>query len=177
MYSGIYCLSLVHIYSVFNHRNNKVAKWMITVHNSCIGFSEKDTRTIKWSFYLRKILISISVFVIYGVLPIRWDLISISNPIWKSSILSFKGSSGSHGYCLIHQMCIKNNLVISMETVRLILQILDPEGVSGRRRRRLRRRQYIYRGPIYMWHMDGYDKLEPYGIAIHHCTWLYRWIL
>lgn len=59
-------------------------------------------------------------------------------------------SSGSHGYCLIHQMCIKNNLVISMETVRLILQILDPEGVSGRRRRRLRRRQYISRGPIYM---------------------------
>ncbi|XP_071133330.1 uncharacterized protein [Mytilus edulis] len=77
-------------------------------------------------------------------------------------------SSGSHGYRLVHQMCMKNNLVISMETVRLIL-LLDPEGVSDRLRRRLKRRQYISRGPNYMWHMDGYDKLKPYGIAIHGC--------
>lgn len=24
-------------------------------------------------------------------------------------------------------------------------------------------------GPNYVWHLDGYDKLKPYGFAIHAC--------
>ena len=26
-----------------------------------------------------------------------------------------------------------------------------------------------YQGPNFIWHMDGYDKLKPYGITIHGC--------
>lgn len=28
---------------------------------------------------------------------------------------------------------------------------------------------YNSSGPSHQWHMDGYDKLKPYGIAIHGC--------
>lgn len=34
---------------------------------------------------------------------------------------------------------------------------------------RLRRRQYANKGPNFLWHIDGYDKLKPYGIAISGC--------
>lgn len=51
--------------------------------------------------------------------------------------------------------------------VRIALNLLDPDGVDVRRRKRLRRRQYHNPGPNYLWHIDGYDKLKPYGIAIH----------
>ena len=28
---------------------------------------------------------------------------------------------------------------------------------------------YLSSGPSHVWHMDGYDKLKPYGMAIHGC--------
>lgn len=53
------------------------------------------------------------------------------------------------------------------ETVRHALLIMDPDGVTRRRQRRLRRRQYVNRGPNFVIHIDGYDKLKPFGISIH----------
>ncbi|XP_062582469.1 uncharacterized protein LOC134244221 isoform X3 [Saccostrea cucullata] len=54
---------------------------------------------------------------------------------------------------------------ISRDMVRL----LDEDGVKRRKQRRLRRRQYFSKGPNFVWHLDGYDKLKPYGISIHGC--------
>ena len=31
------------------------------------------------------------------------------------------------------------------------------------------RRRYFSAGPNFIWHCDGYDKLKPYGFAIHGC--------
>ena len=53
------------------------------------------------------------------------------------------------------------------DTVRNLLLDVDPEGVSGRRRKRLKRRTYRTMGPLYTIHVDGYDKLKPYGFPIH----------
>lgn len=53
--------------------------------------------------------------------------------------------------------------------MRLILRLLDGEGVDLRSRNRLCRRVYFSRGPNYVWHIDGYDKLKPYGIGISGC--------
>lgn len=47
-----------------------------------------------------------------------------------------------------------------------ITRELDAEGVQLRRRRKLLRRTYHSPGPGYCWHIDGYDKLKPYGICI-----------
>jgi hypothetical protein len=69
------------------------------------------------------------------------------------------------------------------------MRVLDKESVERRRRRRLIRRVYqnkacsfipkvpvVYygcivckKGPNFVWHLDGYDKLKPYGFAIHGC--------
>jgi hypothetical protein len=44
---------------------------------------------------------------------------------------------------------------------------IDTEGVILRRHRVMRRRTYISKGPNFMIHIDGYDKLKPYGFPIH----------
>ena len=72
-----------------------------------------------------------------------------------------------HGYKLMHLKCIHKGYVVTQETVRLLLHIIDPEGIAIRRRGRLRRRTYVNIGPDFIWHTDGYDKLKPYGICIH----------
>ena len=75
-----------------------------------------------------------------------------------------------HGYRWMHLKCIQNGFVVNQETVRLLIKMFDPVGVELRKRRRLRRRQYYNKGPDFTWHMDGYDKLSPYGICIHGCV-------
>lgn len=59
--------------------------------------------------------------------------------------------------------------MVSKETVRHALRIIDPDGVDRRLRHRLQRRQYKERGPNFLWHIDGYDKLKPCGFSIHGC--------
>lgn len=29
---------------------------------------------------------------------------------------------------------------------------------------------FAYKGPDFVWHIDGYDKLKPYGFTIHGCV-------
>ena len=58
---------------------------------------------------------------------------------------------------------------MSQERVRSLLVALDPEGVNPRRSRRLRRTVYRSKCPNEIWHIDGYDKLSPYGICVHGC--------
>lgn len=45
--------------------------------------------------------------------------------------------------------------------------VLDP--IEQRSRRRFVRRVYHSLGPNHVWHIDGYDKLKPYGLAISGC--------
>lgn len=74
-----------------------------------------------------------------------------------------------HGYRWMHLKCLQNNLTVTQEDIRMLLHIIDPEGVEIRTRRRLRRRQYYNKGPNYLWHTDCYDKLKPFGICISGC--------
>ena len=74
-----------------------------------------------------------------------------------------------HGYRWMHFKCIQNGLVVTQDTVRFLLQILDPAGVEQRKRRRLRCRKYKGIGPNYIWHLDSYDKLKPYGVCVNGC--------
>ena len=58
-------------------------------------------------------------------------------------------------------------MVVDRETVWIAMKSLGPEGVSARSRHKLQRRLYNAREPNYVWHIDGYDKIKPYGFAIH----------
>jgi hypothetical protein len=80
------------------------------------------------------------------------------------------GSGSIIGYRAMHRRLISEyGLVVRREDVRRIIQILDPDGVEMRSRHRLRRRLYMAKGPNYLWHVDGYDKLKPFGFCIHGC--------
>ena len=75
---------------------------------------------------------------------------------------------GDCGYRTIWRMVNAfGNVQATQETVRLVMRVIDPVGVSLRSRRRLRRRTYTNKGPNFVIHIDGYDKLKPYGVAIH----------
>eukprot|EP00057_Strongylocentrotus_purpuratus_P004857 XP_003729637.2 PREDICTED: uncharacterized protein LOC100891753 [Strongylocentrotus purpuratus] len=70
---------------------------------------------------------------------------------------------------MMHAKCQQSGLRVRKEDVRLLLTVLDPEGVQLRKARRLVRRAYFAKGPNYIWHIDGYDKLKPYGLCISGC--------
>uniref|UniRef100_A0A8W8K035 Integrase core domain-containing protein n=1 Tax=Magallana gigas TaxID=29159 RepID=A0A8W8K035_MAGGI len=74
-----------------------------------------------------------------------------------------------HGYRWMHLKCLQNNLRVPRDSVYEIMKLLDPGGMAARRRQRLKRRQYVSKGPDFVWHIDSYDKLKPYGIAINGC--------
>ena len=79
-----------------------------------------------------------------------------------------QGSGSLVGYRQMHQRLRTDyGLVADRETVRTILKTLDPDGVERRSKRKLKRRKYHCKGPNYIWHIDGYDKLKPFGFCIH----------
>ena len=81
-----------------------------------------------------------------------------------------KGSGSTVGYRAMWQrLRVDYGLSTSKEFVRKALKVIDPEGVERRLRHRLRRRKYSAKGPNFVWHIDGYDKLKPYGLCIHGC--------
>ena len=51
--------------------------------------------------------------------------------------------------------------------MKKILKDIDHEGTVSQRRYRLRKRIYRNPGPNYAWHIEGCDKLKPFGFAIH----------
>ena len=90
--------------------------------------------------------------------------------VLKAIATELNGSGSIVGYRGMWQRLINEyNLVIDKETVRRILKIVDPAGVELRSRHRLRRRQYRGKGPNFIWHVDGYDKLKPFGFCVHGC--------
>lgn len=79
-----------------------------------------------------------------------------------------KGNA-SKGYRWRHVELQQSGICIRRDDVAILHQLLDAEGVEQRQRHRLQRRVYSNSGPNFLWHMDGYDKLKPYGLCIHGC--------
>ena len=78
-----------------------------------------------------------------------------------------RGSGSLLGYRAMHQRLVNHyGLVTTRDLVRHVLKVFDPEGVEHRSRHRLRRRVYRSKGPNYLWHIDGYDKLKPFNRRI-----------
>ena len=80
-----------------------------------------------------------------------------------------QGRGSCIGYRAMQQRCIKNQLYVLRGIVAQIMKELDPVGVDARQRKALRCRLYYSKGPNWVWHLDGYDKLKPFGFEIHGC--------
>ena len=81
-----------------------------------------------------------------------------------------KSSAANVGYREMHRILkCKHGYTVSKHTVMRLVAGMDPAGSARRRGRRLTRRIYHSEGPNYSWHMDGWDKLKPYGISVHGC--------
>lgn len=78
-----------------------------------------------------------------------------------------EGSGALHGYRWMYSKCKDKGLHVRKEDVRFILSCLAPVGRDLRRQRRLNRRGYFAKGPNFVWHVDSYDKLKPFGICIN----------
>ena len=79
-----------------------------------------------------------------------------------------KGSGSVIGYRSMHQRLTNEyGLIVTTNTVQVVMKILDSDGVESRSRHQLRRRLYNAKGPNYLWHIDCYDKLKPFGFCIH----------
>lgn len=75
----------------------------------------------------------------------------------------------SKGYRAMHQTLTRKGISVDRDTVRLVLKEMDPKGVEIRSKHKLKRRKYFAAGPNDIWHLDGNDKIKPYGFSIHGC--------
>ena len=94
-----------------------------------------------------------------------YDLNTVRDKILRE--LSGPGSSG--GYRNMWHTLRMENIQVPRHVVESLMRELDPAGCEERKSRRLRRRRYFSTGPNHTWHVDGYDKLKPYGFPIHGC--------
>ncbi|XP_069131729.1 uncharacterized protein [Argopecten irradians] len=60
-------------------------------------------------------------------------------------------------------------IAVKRNDVMKIMKEINPHATDERRSHRLQRRVYRLKGPNYVWHVDGYDKLKPFGFCIHGC--------
>ena len=70
----------------------------------------------------------------------------------------------------MHQKLLMNGLIIDHENIdidHLILKEFILLSTKQRARHSLTRYTYFSTGPNQTWHIDGYDKLKPFGFAIH----------
>ena len=74
-----------------------------------------------------------------------------------------EGSGAGLGYRRIWAHLSRQGVIARKEDIRKCILRLDPSGVDLRRRGRLRRRKYRNPGPNSAWHLDGHDKLKPFG--------------
>lgn len=73
------------------------------------------------------------------------------------------------GYRSLWHTLRLEGIQVPRHVVEELVRELDPDGCKLRQSKRLRRRKYESPGPNYCWHLDGYDKLKPYGFPIHGC--------
>ena len=69
----------------------------------------------------------------------------------------------------MHAKMLNAGMLVRKEDVRFLLANIDPKDSQERKSRKLRCRQNHSKGPNYIWHVDSYDKLKPYGICINVC--------
>lgn len=79
-----------------------------------------------------------------------------------------QGTNSLVGYRTMYR-CLrrKYGLLVTHNRVCQIMRQLAPQETARRRSRCLRRRVYYSEGPNFNLHVDGFDKIKPYGFCVH----------
>ena len=97
----------------------------------------------------------------------RKNVSFLTNELINDVQESIESGGENRGYRNIRQRLIQKCKPYTFNSVRLALKSIDPDGIARRSKHRLKRRKYINCGPNYVWHIDGNDKLKPFGFCIH----------
>ena len=82
-----------------------------------------------------------------------------------------QGPGFMKGYRSMHQTLKQSYGVhATRDGVMQIFKEIDPNGTEKRKWKKLQKPKYFSAGPNATWHMDGFDKLKPYGFPIHGCV-------
>ena len=128
---------------------NEILAFLLIYHGICIGMRQ-----------LHRIL---------RAMGLRRNNCANTNAVINRIMYEIAGSGRDLGYRSMQARLRLSGINVDRESVRIILAALDPEGVASRRHRRLRRREYVTKGPNYLYHVDGWDKLKRYGLCVHGC--------
>lgn len=63
-----------------------------------------------------------------------------------------------------------HNFYSFRQTIRNVVEAVEPGRAERMKAKRLSRRVYKVQGPNHIWHIDGNDKLKPYGFCISGCV-------
>ena len=100
------------------------------------------------------------------LVPGRATVEEVNNAVQKE----LDTSGANLGYRRIWASLKKQKILIRKEDVRKAILELKVEGVQQRKRRKLVR--WKYRSPslsYHIWHIDGHDKLKPFGFSVYGC--------
>lgn len=104
-----------------------------------------------------------------------WNLIkcitrSPLDRVFKAVKDELVGSGKQLGYKLMWQRVkIKYGLNVKRVVILQMLHLLNSCGIQHWRAKWFQRHLYICPGPDFVWHLDGHNKLMPFGFAIHGC--------
>ena len=91
------------------------------------------------------------------------------NLVREAILRELSGPGCSSGYRSMRHTLHLQNIQVPRHVVENVMRELDPDGCEQRRSRALQRRRYSSPGPNHTWHVDGYDKLKPFGFPVHGC--------
>ena len=98
----------------------------------------------------------------------RFGVYSPIADIIAAILYEVNGSGKCLGYRSMWKRLVhEHGLRVQRDTVLELMWLIDEEGVQRRKAKRLLRRRYCTPGPNFLWHVDGNDKLKPFGFAIH----------
>ena len=98
------------------------------------------------------------------LVPWRATFEEVNNAVQKE----LDASGVNLGYSRIWAS-LKRQILVRKKDVRKAILELSAEGVQQRKRRKFVSRIYGHLGPNYVWHIDGHDKLQPFGFSVHAC--------
>ena len=78
-------------------------------------------------------------------------------------------SGANLGYRRIWASLKRQKILVRKDDVRNAILELNAEGFQKRKRRKLVRRKNRNPDPNYVWHIDGHNKLKPFGFPVHGC--------